>query len=188
MFETETVNMIVSDLEMPGLNGLDLLRQIRSGQTSAPRDIGFIILTSHSDTEVLGSAMALDVDAFIVKPFTTRLVVDKVTRTREHRAILRSENEYTAVVTDLESLRSTRLLSRVTSKAAPVSSRESRQMTLPIPELQRGMRVANDVTATDGTIIIAAGTVLTAPLINLLSDLKEVVFAGDVTVYDRGSV
>jgi DNA-binding NarL/FixJ family response regulator len=60
---------------MPGSNGLELLRQIRSGQTPARRDIGFIILTSHSNTEVLSAAMALDVNGFIVKPFTTRVIL-----------------------------------------------------------------------------------------------------------------
>jgi DNA-binding NarL/FixJ family response regulator len=96
------------DVDMPCLNGLEFLRQIRTGQTSARRDIGFVILTSHSNTEVLSAAMALDVNGFIVKPFTSRIILDKITRISRERMTLRSKNEYASVVTDLSSLRKTR--------------------------------------------------------------------------------
>jgi CheY-like chemotaxis protein len=185
MLETELINTVVSDVDMPDLNGLELLRQIRTGQTPARRDIGFIILTSHSNTEVLGAAMALDVNGFIVKPFTTRVILDKIVRTRRESMSLRPESEYAAVVTDLASLRSARLLSGASSQhmAANVSDHPSR-ITIPIAELKVGMRVANNLTAMDGTIIIAAETTLTTALINLVSDLKELVGGGMVSVYD----
>ena len=44
--------------------------------------------------------------------------------------------------------------------------------------------MAKNLTAIDGTIIIAAETTLTAAVINLVSDLKELVAGGVVTVYE----
>ena len=188
MLETEVINTVVSDVDMPGLNGLELLRQIRTGQTRARRDIGFIILTSHSNTEVLSAAMALDVNGFIVKPFTTRVILEKIERTRRESMTLRSESQYGSVVTDIVSLRQARLSGERDSTQALETAACGAGLhglkAIPLTDLRAGIRVANNVIAGDGTVILAAETTLTPALINLLSDLKELVAGGVVTVYD----
>jgi CheY-like chemotaxis protein len=187
MLESELINTVVSDVEMPGMNGLELLRQIRTGQTAARRDVGFIILTSHSNTEVLSAAMALDVNGFIVKPFTTRVILEKIMRTRRESISLRSESEYAAVVTDLASLRTARVLGSASSEPVAASASDDvadGRITLPIAELRVGMRVASNVTAIDDRVIVAAETTLSTAIINLISDLKELVAGGVVTIYD----
>ena len=189
LLETEIINTVLSDVEMPGSNGLELLRQIRSGQTPVRRDIGFIVLTSHSNTEVLGAAMALDVNGFIVKPFTTRVLLDKITRTRSETMTLRPESEYLRVVTDLASLRKLRLSeqddSAENSQPSAAADGLSGRSAIAFADLRVGMRVANNLTAIDGTVILAAETVLTAALINLLSDLKDLIAGAAVSVYDQ---
>jgi len=52
-------------------------------------------------------------------------------------------------------------------------------------ELRVGMRVADDLTAIDGIVILAAETILTAPLINLLSDPKDLIAGAAVSPYDQ---
>lgn len=183
MLGTELINTVLSDIDMPGINGLELLRQIRSGQTPARRDIGFIVLTSHSNTEVLGAAMALDVNGFIVKPFTTRVILDKIVRTGRESMSLRSESEYAGVITDLDSLRSARLSAESSNELGTASASDAGRITIPIAELRAGMRMASNLTALDGTIIIAAETTLTTTLINLISDLKQLLAGAMVTVY-----
>ncbi len=188
MLETELINTVVSDVDMPGLNGLELLRQIRTGQTHARRDIGFIILTSHSNTEVLSAAMALDVNGFIVKPFTTRVILEKIERTRKENMTLRSESQYGSVMTDIASLRRARLSAQAgnTEPVALGASGDGRpgRIAIPFGELRLGMRMANNLAAMDGTIIIAAETTLTAAVINLVSDLKELIAEEVVSVYE----
>ena len=187
LLDDQRVDLILGDVEMPGMNGLELLRRIRTGQTYTPRDLPFIVLTSHSDTDVLSAAMALDVNGFIVKPFKSGVILDKITRALAQQLILRSDSDYGSVVTDLASLRRARL--KVERKptdsvaAAAAGHGRQRQVELPLAELRVGMRVAKNIKAKDDTVILAAETRLTEATIHLLSDLSDLLAGGIVTVY-----
>jgi two-component system, chemotaxis family, chemotaxis protein CheY len=61
-------HLIISDVNMPKLDGLGLLKAIRGyGPT---RKVPFIILTGRSDRAVLESAVKLGVNNYLTKPFT----------------------------------------------------------------------------------------------------------------------
>jgi CheY-like chemotaxis protein len=187
LLDDQRVDLILGDVEMPGMNGLELLRRIRTGQTYSARDLPFIILTSHSDTEVLTAAMALDVNGFIVKPFKSGVILDKITRAIAQQLILRSDSDYGSVVTDLASLRGARLKvhGKPTDSVAAASAGQGRQrqVEIPLAELRVGMRVAKNINAKDDTVILAADTRLTEATIHLLSDLSDLLAGGIVTVY-----
>jgi len=68
--------LIVADYHMPGLDGLELLRAVRSGQiNNIAHDIPFIMVTGEGKLESFISAIQLDVDAFLDKP-TTRVLLE----------------------------------------------------------------------------------------------------------------
>jgi two-component system response regulator FixJ len=56
---------VISDLRMPGLNGMELLRALR--QASDPRPV--ILLTAHGDVEIAVQALKQGAFDFIEKPF-----------------------------------------------------------------------------------------------------------------------
>lgn len=61
-------HMIISDFNMPKLDGLQLLKAIRSyGPT---KKTPFIILSGRGDKELVQKAAALGVNNFLVKPIT----------------------------------------------------------------------------------------------------------------------
>ncbi len=62
------VTCVITDLEMPGLDGIGLLKAIRAGVGSIPRDLKVVVLTGHSELDRLGPALLLDLDAFLSKP------------------------------------------------------------------------------------------------------------------------
>ena len=76
LLETIGVQLILSDLNMPKLDGLGLLRAVRShpqmGRTA------FIMLTGRADTELVQQAIKLGVNNYIVKPFTLENLKKKV--------------------------------------------------------------------------------------------------------------
>jgi CheY-like chemotaxis protein len=166
-------NLVLSDVQMPGMNGLELLRQIRIGQTKLPRDTRFVILTSFSNTEVLGAAMALDVNGFLAKPIRIGVVLEKIDRAVQEIFHLRAEDEYKSVETNLPSLERAQRESAA-ALARDVLAFGINEKIIPLMQLGVGMRVTKSVYAADGTLLISAGTVLTRLFINRLWDLSSV--------------
>ncbi|MDB4173028.1 response regulator [bacterium] len=73
---TPPPGLIVADYHMPGLDGLELLRAVRSGQIdNIAHDTPFIMVTGEGKLESFISAIQLDVDAFLDKP-TTRILLE----------------------------------------------------------------------------------------------------------------
>ncbi|MBT1159902.1 response regulator [Aminobacter anthyllidis] len=68
MMMEQPCHMVISDFNMPKLDGLQLLKAIRSyGPT---RTTPFILLTGKGDRQLLEAAVALGVNNFLTKPFT----------------------------------------------------------------------------------------------------------------------
>ena len=158
---------------MPGMNGLELLRQVRTDQTRLPRDTKFVILTSFSNTEVLGAAMALDVNGFLAKPIRIGVVMERIDRAVQETFQLRAEDEYESVETNLPTLEQARRES-LEALAGQVPAFGTKEKIIPLTQLGAGMCVTKSLYAADGTILIPAGTVLTQLFINRLWDLSTV--------------
>jgi putative two-component system response regulator len=67
LLETNYPRMIISDWEMPGLDGLELCRRVRSA--SGNRHVHFIMLTVHTSQDELSRAFDAGIDDFLAKPF-----------------------------------------------------------------------------------------------------------------------
>jgi len=59
---------IVTDLEMPGIDGEALVHALRNSEDPVLRDIPVIVCSSKVDEETLRKLRDLDVDAFVPKP------------------------------------------------------------------------------------------------------------------------
>lgn len=62
-----TCQLVVSDWDMPNMNGLDLCRAIRNG--AAGRYVYVILLTSHNKPEHVVEGIEAGADDFVTKPF-----------------------------------------------------------------------------------------------------------------------
>lgn len=68
------INLIVCDWNMPGMTGLDLLRQLRTVDPSLP----FLMITGRSDMDSVVEAKASGVTAYIHKPFSSKQMEAKL--------------------------------------------------------------------------------------------------------------
>jgi two-component system nitrogen regulation response regulator GlnG len=80
--QRERPDVILSDIRMPGIDGLDLLRQI----TARHPDIPVIIMTAHSDLDSAVSAFHGGAFEYLPKPFDLDEAVDQVRRACRQRS------------------------------------------------------------------------------------------------------
>lgn len=90
LFSINQIALVVSDINMPNMNGLQLLREIRSKDSDVP----FIFLTAHSQKSYISEAFRLGATDFIEKPFDIKLLLKMCTSAFElGLAILEAEKE-----------------------------------------------------------------------------------------------
>lgn len=63
------VHLVLSDFNMPGLDGLGLLKAVRTQK--ATQKLGFILVTGRPTPDMVGQAKALGLNNMIKKPFTS---------------------------------------------------------------------------------------------------------------------
>jgi DNA-binding NtrC family response regulator len=91
----EVFHLVVLDLMMPKLSGLDLLAQIRA----VDDDIAVIILTGHPSLESASASIAHDVSAYIHKPVTPAEFRDAIARIAKKKGlVIRREDELHAAI------------------------------------------------------------------------------------------
>jgi YesN/AraC family two-component response regulator len=92
------VDCIISDCNMKPLNGLQLLQGVRIGvNPRIPRDQAFIMLTGHGETEVVKSAIALDVNGYVVKPVALDKLIQTVEKALKRPIDVKDAEVYRAV-------------------------------------------------------------------------------------------
>lgn len=74
----DRVHLVVSDYNMPDMDGLQFLAEVRKDPVIGKTV--FIMLTGSSDREIVQKAAALGVNNYLVKPFAPAALKDKIER------------------------------------------------------------------------------------------------------------
>jgi two-component system, NtrC family, response regulator PilR len=96
MLEESPVDIIISDVKMPDMDGIEMLRSVRETQP----DLGVVLMTAFASVETAREAFKLGADDFIQKPFDVeelKLIVKKTLEKQvlisENRAFRRAQRE-----------------------------------------------------------------------------------------------
>ncbi|MBI5889491.1 MAG: EAL domain-containing protein [Nitrosomonadales bacterium] len=182
LFEANLFDLVITDINMPGMNGLRFVQLIRAGKTHAKPETRIVALTSFSQTEILGTALALDINGFLVKPVIPAVVEEKLAKAMSERLHLRPPVAYEIVKTELESLSGNENQPPKIPHGAAITqeNRKARNSNgklnvhhLALLRLRPGMLLTEDVNLKDGTLILSSGHTLSELSINRLNDLKE---------------
>jgi two-component system C4-dicarboxylate transport response regulator DctD len=76
--------VVISDVRLPGISGLDVLDELRK----LDRDIPVILITGHGDISMAVQAMRANAYDFIEKPFHSERLIDVVRRALEKRTLI----------------------------------------------------------------------------------------------------
>ncbi|SIS74073.1 response regulator [Phaeovulum vinaykumarii] len=66
--EKSPVHMVISDYNMPGMNGIQLLQALR--QNPRTKGVGFILITGRADAALINEGKKNGMNNFLKKPFT----------------------------------------------------------------------------------------------------------------------
>jgi len=162
-------DLVVLDIMMKPVNGLQFLKTIRIGLGGVPHNLPIIVLTGATDTPVMGTAMALDCDAFVTKNAHADTIREKVGRVLSERAAGRSPEHYRTV--DLPDV-----AQPPPGPSSPVSPAPGPAVVeLSIDDVPAGAVAEQDIVTDEGTVLVAEGTVLTASHLARLRDLAAII-------------
>ncbi len=74
--QTLLPDVVLLDLMLPGMNGLDVCRELRAGERT--RDIPIIMITAKSEETDQVVGYSLGADDYVPKPFTNKVLLAKV--------------------------------------------------------------------------------------------------------------
>src|SRR5690349_17226918 len=84
VLQAEPVDVIISDVKMPDMDGIEMLRAVRE---TLP-DLGVIFMTAFASVETAREAFKLGADDFIQKPFDVEELKLLVKKTIEKQALI----------------------------------------------------------------------------------------------------
>jgi two-component system phosphate regulon response regulator PhoB len=74
--QTLPTDLIILDLMLPSLNGLDVCRQLRAGEKT--RDIPIVMLTAKSEETDQIVGFSLGADDYVTKPFSVKVLLQRI--------------------------------------------------------------------------------------------------------------
>jgi putative two-component system response regulator len=90
LYERHGADVILSDLQMPGMSGIDLLRHVKRIDDA----VGFVILTGAGTMQDTIEALRLQADEYLLKPFNLDEVSIAVDRALRHRRLVLENRFY----------------------------------------------------------------------------------------------
>ena len=91
IFEREQPALVLTDIKMPGMDGIEVLRRIKELET----DSEVIIITGHGEMELAISALQLEASDFITKPIHDEALFVALKRAEEKISLKRQLRDYT---------------------------------------------------------------------------------------------
>ncbi|MBU3914769.1 response regulator [bacterium] len=77
ILKKEKVDLVLTDLMMPEMDGLELLKKIRSDSTEL-KDVPVLMITASDKSDDVRLAVKWNISGYILKPFSVKTVLQKI--------------------------------------------------------------------------------------------------------------
>ena len=169
----------ICDIKMRPMNGLQLVKSIRSDLTDARFDMPIVMLTGHPEERFVKVAMELHVNAFCIKPVTAATLGRKVTHAISNpMQIEKPIYSSSSVIDDANSIPAEGAASAdayVSRSADQIEATKraaaKRIKQCPVTSLKPGQILADQLLDKNGKILIHRGVTLTDDTISKVMQL-----------------
>ena len=151
---------IITDVRMPEITGIDLLRRVRESSVEIP----VIVITGHGDVSLAVEAMKVGAVDFLEKPFDDEMLLSSV---------------HTALRKGVDTARHKAEVSDITDRLAALSQRE-RQVLEGLVAGKANKVIAFDLGISPRTVEIYRANVMTKMSANSLSDLVRMAITAGI--------
>jgi two-component system chemotaxis response regulator CheY len=76
LLKTSKVQLVIADINMPGMDGLTFLRRLRADEQPHLRKLPVILLTANKPEEYRARGLAAGANAFLQKPVVSTALVE----------------------------------------------------------------------------------------------------------------
>lgn len=194
LFGQGKIDCVITDFNMSPLNGLHLLKAIRTGKAKCARDIPVLMLTGFSDDDLIAASLDLDINAFVLKPISRHKLGETLRRVLMRPIALKDENFYQAIAVpecdDLKAFQTDPAPRESEGKDGveaelpdelkdrPIQSVKLTQLLARDPKfgvafLGEDIVIGEDVTDPSGAVFLHRGTKLSTYLLEKLQKLQE---------------
>lgn len=89
LLKEHTFDLVITDMKMPGMSGIDLLRKVKEGSNQTV----VVVITAYGSIENAVEAMRLGAFTYIIKPFPPDTIEAIIDKANEHQSLV-EENSY----------------------------------------------------------------------------------------------
>jgi len=97
VFKKHTPDIVISDIKMPKMNGIDMAKAIKKLEPSQT----IIFTTAHSDNSYFLEAIEMQVDGYILKPVDLGLLKKKINDLNKNIVLKREKRLYESILEDI---------------------------------------------------------------------------------------
>jgi DNA-binding response OmpR family regulator len=92
LFKTNNINLIISDINMPKMDGLVFLKNLRKINSK----VSFIFLTARKEVDIIIDAIQFDISNYVLKPFDLEnfLFIINKTLDKDYKKYIKLEKKY----------------------------------------------------------------------------------------------
>ncbi|WP_457635896.1 EAL domain-containing response regulator [Persephonella sp.] len=80
LYKKEKPDLIITDIDMPHMSGLEMISRIRERDS----DTAIVVFTAHSETEFLIESIKLGVDGYVLKPIDLKQFIQTIKKVAEN--------------------------------------------------------------------------------------------------------